>query len=264
MNRTVFHIAKMDCPAEENLIRLRLQGIDEIKHLDFDLNAGQLEVIHLNSNQAVLEAIRSLNLGESILSFENLQDYRPKEEYDQRRLLRIVLGVNIIFFFIESIWAYFSASLGLFADSLDMLADSFVYGISLMAVGSSLIFKKRVARWAAYLQFSLALLGFFEVVRRFLNPDGFPDYLSMLVVSFLALIANAFCLYLLQNSRSKDQVHLKASKIFTSNDIIINLGVMLAAVLVNWTKSPWPDLLIGSIVFALVLVGASRIFKLGK
>jgi Co/Zn/Cd efflux system component len=52
--------------------------------------------------------------------------------------------------------------------------------------------------------------------------------------------------------------------IFTSNDVIINLGVIVAGVLVLLLHSGIPDLVIGSIVFVLVVVGAIRILKLSK
>jgi Co/Zn/Cd efflux system component len=86
----------------------------------------------------------------------------------------------------------------------------------------------------------------------------------MIVVSALALMANAYCLYLLQKSKSKEEAHMKASLIFTSNDVIINLGVIAAGLLVNWLNSGMPDLVIGSIVFLLVINGALRILKLGN
>ena len=86
----------------------------------------------------------------------------------------------------------------------------------------------------------------------------------MIVISFFALIANGICLYLLQRSKSKEEAHMKATMIFTSNDVIINLGVITAGVLVNWLNSNKPDLIIGTIVFILVIQGARRILKLAK
>jgi Co/Zn/Cd efflux system component len=50
--------------------------------------------------------------------------------------------------------------------------------------------------------------------------------------------------------------------IFTSNDAIINLRVIIAGVLVNWSSSGRPDLIIGAIVLILVIQGALRILKL--
>lgn len=145
-----------------------------------------------------------------------------------------------------------------------MLADSFVYGISLFAVGGSLTRKKQVAKLAGYFQITLALIGFTEVLRRFFKAEDLPNFSTMITVSVFALIANGICLYLLQKSKSKEEAHMKASMIFTSNDVIINLGVITAGFLVNWLDSEKPDLIIGSIVFILVIQGAIRILKLSK
>lgn len=155
--------------------------------------------------------------------------------------------------------------MGLVADSLDMLADSFVYGISLFAVGGTLIRKKRIAKIAGIFQIALALIGFIEVLRRFFfESEKLPDFSTMIIISVFALVANGICLYLLQKSKSKDQAHMKASMIFTSNDVVINLGVISAGLLVYWLNSNKPDLIIGTIVFVLVFQGAMRILKLGK
>ncbi|MFO7615083.1 MAG: cation transporter, partial [Bacteroidales bacterium] len=75
--------------------------------------------------------------------------------------------------------------------------------------------------------------------------------------------ANTVCLYLLQKAKSKE-AHMQASMIFTSNDIKINLGVIIAGVLVLWLNSSIPDLVVGTIVFGLVVKGALKILKLGK
>ena len=187
-----------------------------------------------------------------------------KENENQKRILWSVLAINFAFFIIEMTTGIISKSLGLVADSLDMLADSFVYGISLFAVGGTLIKKKRIAKLAGYLQIILAIIGFIEVLRRFFGAEQLPDFSTMIVVSVVALIANTICLYILQRSKSKEEAHMKASMIFTSNDVIINLGVILAGILVNYLSSNKPDLIIGTIVFVLVVQGAFRILKLSR
>ena len=154
--------------------------------------------------------------------------------------------------------------MGLVADSLDMLADSFVYGMSLFAVGGTLLKKKQIAKLAGYFQITLAIIGFVEILRRFFGNEKLPDFSTMIVISMFALIANGACLYILQKSKSKEEAHMKASMIFTSNDVIINLGVIIAGVLVKYLNSSKPDLIIGSIVFVLVIQGAFRILKLSK
>ena len=57
---------------------------------------------------------------------------------------------------------------------------------------------------------------------------------------------------------------MQASMIFTSNDIIINLGVITAGVLVLWLDSSLPDLIVGAIVFVIVTLGAVRILRLAR
>ncbi len=110
---------------------------------------------------------------------------------------------------------------------------------------------------------TLAVLGFFEVLRRVFGVEALPDFRVMIVVSALALVANGVCLYLLGRSRDRE-AHMQASMIFTSNDVIINLGVITAGVLVLWLGSGVPDLIIGAVVFVVVTLGAVRILRLAR
>ena len=70
-------------------------------------------------------------------------------------------------------------------------------------------------------------------------------------------------MYLLNASKSKE-AHMQASMIFTSTDVIVNAGVIVAGIMVYLTESKLPDLFIGTVVFILVLNGAYRILKLSK
>lgn len=264
MNKTIFEIAQMDCPSEENLIRMKLDGISSIANLDFDIPSRKLTVYHSGGADEIEKAVLGLNLGGKKISTEQTEQTDFKENTNQKKLLWTVLGINFAFFIIEMTTGLISKSMGLVADSLDMLADSFVYGLSLFAVGGTLNRKKRIAKLAGYFQMTLAILGFAEVLRRFFGDEKLPDYSTMIIVSIFALIANGICLYILQKSKNKEEAHMKASMIFTSNDVIINLGVIVAGLLVNWLSSGIPDLIVGTIVFALVIQGAFRILKLGR
>lgn len=254
----------MDCPSEENLIRIKLDEIASIKNLDFDIPNRKLSVFHDGEIDQIERLILELNLGAQKLTTELTDQTEFSENSNQRKLLWTVLAINFAFFLIELTTGIISKSMGLVADSLDMLADSFVYAISLLAIGGTLIKKKRIAKLAGYFQITLAVIGFLEVLRRFFGTEKLPDFSTMIIVSIFALIANGICLYLLQKSKSKEEAHMKASMIFTSNDVIINLGVIVAGLLVHWLNSNKPDLIIGTIVFVLVIQGAIRILKLGK
>ncbi|RZV63141.1 MAG: cation transporter [Flavobacteriaceae bacterium] len=264
MNKTVFEITKMDCPSEENLIRMKLDRISSIANLDFDIPNRKLTVFHSGEFDQIENSILELNLGGKKISTEQTNKTDFGIIKDQKKLLWTILGINFAFFLIEMTTGLISKSMGLGADSLDMLADSFVYGISLLAVGGTLSRKKRIAKIAGYFQIILAIIGFVEVLRRFIEGEVLPDFKTMILVSILALIANGICLYLLQKSKSKEEAHMKASMIFTSNDVIINLGVIVAGLLVYSLNSNKPDLIIGTVVFVLVIQGAMRILKLSK
>lgn len=264
MEKTIFEITKMDCPSEENLIRMKLDGISSIANLDFDIPNRKLSVFHNGEIDQIEKSIIELNLGGKKISTEETDRIDFEENINQKKLLWTVLTINFVFFIIEMTTGLISKSMGLVADSLDMLADSFVYGISLFAVGGTLIKKKRIAKIAGYFQITLAIIGFVEILRRFFGNEKLPDFTTMIIVSIFALIANGICLYLMQKSKSKEEAHMKASMIFTSNDVIINLGVITAGILVNWLNSGKPDLIIGTIVFVLVIQGAFRILKLSK
>lgn len=264
MNKSTYHISQMDCPSEENLIKMRLSNIEGISSLEFDLTTRTLIVFHENDNTSLTEALRSLNLGSELKNVEeNVSFVDADTDSIQRKVLWIILLINFAFFVLEIVSGFISKSMGLVADSLDMLADALVYGMSLMAVGAALTRKKRVALFSGLLQILLALVGFSEVVRRFFGLEIMPDFKTMIIVSSLALIANAACLWLLQRTKSKE-AHIQASLIFSANDVIINLGVIAAAILVWWLNSYIPDLIIGIVVFLIVIRGAIRILQLSK
>jgi Co/Zn/Cd efflux system component len=267
MLKSTFHIAKMDCPSEEQLIRMSLEGTPCILKLDFDIANRRLAVFHdCQEINDVTQKLMSLNLGASLIQSEAIvasdipTDDTTNSQKDRNLLIKILI-INASFFLIESIWGWISNSMGLISDGLDMLADALVYSLALSAVGKVASFKKKVSKWAGGLQLVLAILGLFEVLRRAFYHVDLPDFQGMILVSSFALMGNLASLYLLRKSQNSE-AHIKASLIFTSNDVLANLGVMLAGFLVLFTESLLPDLIIGFIVFGMVLRGAFQILKL--
>lgn len=271
MNRADFLVKEMDCGAEEQIIRSRLAGEPCVSSVFVDLTERRVTVLYEDGLDTIRAAMDSLGMGASFLG-AHAQGAAPDEAdaagklEDQRRdarSLRVVLIINFSFFVVEMVTGVMGRSMGLLADSLDMLADASVYGLALFAVAASLTVKKRVARLSGMLQALLAALGFLEVIRRFFDDAGAPDFYLMMGVSLAAFLANSVSLVVLGRSKSRE-VHIRASQIFTSNDMIANLGVIAAGVLVLLLNSQIPDLLIGTAVFALVLRGAIRILRLSR
>ena len=153
MNKTIFNITKMDCPSEEQLIRMKLQDFDMVKSLEFDIPSRKLNVYHSGKPEPIFSALETLNLNTSLISTEESNAVLETDtSNDQRKLLWTVLIINFVFFGLEMLFGIFSNSMGLIADSLDMLADSIVYALALFAVGGTIARKNNIAKFAGYFQ----------------------------------------------------------------------------------------------------------------
>jgi len=181
------------------------------------------------------------------------------KDKEQSRVLIVLLAINGVMFVAEIIAGIVADSTALIADSLDMLADATVYAIGLYAVGRSLAAKVKAAHISGVFQVMLGLGVLFDIVRRTIVGSE-PESLMMMTVGTVALIANTICLRLIYKHR-QGEVHMRASWIFSKNDVIANLGVIIAGVLVAWLASPWPDLIIGLIIATIVVRGGVHIFR---
>lgn len=177
----------------------------------------------------------------------------------QRRLLWTVLLLNGVMFFVEFIAGWMAESSGLIADSLDMLADTLVYAVSLYAVGKAIKYKVNAAILNGILQTLLALAVLLDVILK-LAFGNQPETFVMLSIAGLALLVNIVCFALLYSSRNGD-INIRASWICSRNDMIMNVGVIVSAMLVAQLHAAWPDLLIATVIAIIVLHSAIRIIK---
>lgn len=184
------------------------------------------------------------------------------QDKSERRVLIALLLINGIMFVAELGVGWWAQSTALIADALDMLADAMVYGVGLYAVGKSLLVKVHAARISGSLQVLLGLLVLVDIVRRLIVGSE-PVSILMMSMGVIALIANVTCLILIAKHREAE-VHMRASWIFSKNDVIANLGVILAGGLVAWTGSRLPDLVIGLLVALLVIRGGMLILQDAK
>jgi cation diffusion facilitator family transporter len=159
------------------------------------------------------------------------------------RVLGAVLAINAFMFIVEFGAGLVSGSSALLADSLDMLGDSLVYGFSLFVIHRSLTWHARAAllKGAIMALFGVAVL--FEVAFK-LRTATPPEVPTMAAIGTLALAANALCFSLLWRHRA-DDINLRSTWLCSRNDLIANVAVLLAAVLVAWSSSGWPDIFVG-------------------
>ena len=255
----------MDCPSEEQLIRIKLERFNSISYLEFDIDNRQAHVFHNGEDDSIAKALDELHLGSSLqqtVEVSQTSSTAP-DAAAEKKLLTGVLLINFSLFVIEIVIGFIADSMGLIADSLDMLADAIVYSLSLYAIGKAVTRKKHIAKLSGYFQMLLAILGMVEVIRRFAGFDELPDFRFMIFISLLALTGNLASLLLLRKAKSKE-AHIQASWIFTSNDVLANIGVVIAGIFVFFTYSHLPDLIAGTLIFLIVLRGSFRILKLSK
>lgn len=269
LKASVFSIPRMDCPSEEHIVRIALEHLKNVKKLSFDLPNRRLTTIHYEEPSVILDALSPLGLGAN-LEFTSKADPLTTIQADEESVtagtettaLKIALVINSVMFLVELVAGYIAESTGLLSDSLDMFADSAVFAMSLYAVGRSFAIKRSAARLSGFLQLLLALGAFIEVARRFFEGSE-PHSSLMISIAAVALIANAACMWILARHRNGG-VHMRASWIFLTNDVIANMGVILAGVLVWYTGSHLPDLFTGAVIAVIVFSGAVRILRAAK
>ncbi|HEX9051427.1 MAG TPA: cation transporter [Anaeromyxobacter sp.] len=263
MIRSVFDVPGMDCPTEERIVRMSLDGVAGVAGLEVDLAARRVAVLHRGDVREISGRLEPLGFGARLVATSEdaaAPAAIPADDARERRTLRRVLAINAAMFVVELAAGWIAESSGLVADSLDMLADASVYALALYAVGRAPRLKLRAAHASGLLQAALALGALADVTRRAFAGSA-PEVPAMIGVSLLALAANVVSLALVSRHRAGG-AHMRASVIFSTNDVLANLGVIAAGALVAWTGSRLPDLAVGTVVALLVLSGGVRILRL--
>ena len=176
---------------------------------------------------------------------------------DQRRVLVTVLVINAVMFVLEFGAGIVAGSTALMADATDMLGDALVYGVSIYAIARSDRWKAGAAMFKGVFILALGIGIVLNVIAKV--QSGIPPSSTiMLVFGGLALVANFACLRLLWRFRSQD-VNMASTFECSRNDVVSNVGVLVAAGAVALLNSPWPDIIIGSAMAVLFLRSSLRV-----
>lgn len=170
-----------------------------------------------------------------------------------RRSLLIALILNLGLTALLLIAGLFAQSTALIANALDNGSDAAVYGISLYAVNRDERWKIRAAQLSGVMLLVLSVGVLLEAVRRFFSGTQ-PVGSIMMIMSVFATVVNVLCLKLLSRHRHGG-VDLRAAWTFSVNDLVSNLGVLLAGVLVAVVGRPWPDLVIAGAISMVAAKG---------
>jgi cation diffusion facilitator family transporter len=176
-----------------------------------------------------------------------------------RRALWIVVGLNVGYGLVEMVGGFISGSQALKADALDFLGDGLISFLGLLAIGWSLAWR---ARSALIQGLFLAVLGL-----GVLATTGYrvlvlnqPEAELMGLFAIVALVVNVAAAAVLIPHREGD-ANVRAVWLFSRNDAIGNLAVVVAAGLVWWTGTAWPDLVVAFVIAGLFLQSAWSIIR---
>lgn len=186
-------------------------------------------------------------------------DLQKKENTALKKVFIWVLVINLGMFVVEVFAAYLAHSNALLADSLDMLGDVLVYALSLLVLAKSEAAKIQVSLVKASIMAILALLVLGEAVNKILNPV-LPVGELVTGVGVLALFANVICLLLLLRHRHTD-LNVSSAWICSRNDVVANIGVILAGTMVFYFETMWPDVVVGILIACMVLVSSVGIVR---
>lgn len=190
---------------------------------------------------------------------ENKKHELVKLRESQAKVLKIVLVINALMFFVEFTFGYISKSSALMADSLDMFGDAAVYAFSLYAIHKAAIWRSRAGLAKGII---MALLGMFILGEVFVKiiMGTIPEAQTMTLIGSLALAANFACVVLLYKHRS-DDINLRSTWLCSRNDIIANIAVLTASGLVAITGSAIPDIAVGLGIAFLFLRSAHLVIR---
>jgi cation diffusion facilitator family transporter len=177
----------------------------------------------------------------------------------QGRVLVIVLAVNASMFCVEFGAGILAGSTALLGDSLDMLGDSLVYGFSLYVLHRSPVWRARAALFKGVIMAAFGVVVLLEAAVR-LRVGVPPLVPTMAGVGSLALVANVYCFSLLWRHRS-DDINLRSTWLCSRNDLFANGAVLVSAALVAWTRSVWPDVIVGVGIAGLFLGTAVSVLR---
>lgn len=181
------------------------------------------------------------------------------ESADKRRVLWIVMALNVALAVGLFAAGLFGDSSALIANGLDNASDAVVYALSLLALGRSPVWKRGAARASGVMLIMFAVGVLAEAGRRYFYGSE-PVGVTMMFMALIAATVNLICLLLLKRLKHKD-VNLRAATTFSLNDFMSNGGILVGGALVLWTGQNWPDLVVAIGVAGVALFGAVEILK---
>jgi len=250
-DRIQYRVVGMDCADDAREIEVASRAIDGV---DAKVSVAS-QVLTLDLGEASNAAAVEHAVGKLGYSLERLDGTPAKGVSRQyRRALWIVVILNVGFGIAEMIGGFLSGSQALKADALDFLGDGAITLLGVAAIAWSLAWRARSALVQGIFLGALGIGVIGNTAYRVVVQQQ-PDAELMGAIAIAALVVNVAAAAVLIPHRKGD-ANARAVWLFSRNDAIGNLAVFVAALLVAWTNSAWPDLAVAAVVAVLFLHSA--------
>jgi len=184
---------------------------------------------------------------------------RAERDPGYRRAMWIVVLLNLGFGAMEIVGGFIADSQALKADSLDFIGDGTITLVGLVALGWPAAARARIALVQGIFLLTLGLGVIGVALWRALTAVA-PEAELMGGIGIVALVVNVAAAFVLSRFREGD-ANVRAVWLFSRNDALANVAVIVAAGLVAWTGSAWPDLTVAAVIAVLFLHSAYEILR---
>ena len=258
-----YRIIGMDCASCAAKIEKTVRdvaGVEEVKVS----TATQIMTLRVDDPAARLPEVERAvtTIGYQL---DRLNEPKPQAEDDDDELpkdlshitpaykqaLWIVVLLNVGYGLVEIVGGFIAGSQALKADALDFLGDGLITVLGLFAIGWSLVWRARSALIQGLFLGALGL-GVVGTTAYRVIVQHQPQAELMGIFGLVALIVNVAAAFVLIPHRTGD-ANIRAVWLFSRNDAVGNAAVVVAAGLVWWLASPWPDLVVAVVIAALFL-----------
>ena len=177
----------------------------------------------------------------------------------QSKTLKIVLVINVVLFCLTAFYGWAANSTGLMSESIDDFGDAVTYALSLYVIYKSNQMKAKVAFVKGCLILSGAIFVLSQVILHIID-NTVPIFETMGTVAFIALLLNLTCFFLLTKYREQD-INMSSVWECSRNDILNNVSIIVASVVVWITNLGWADIAVGLVLSLLLLQSSFRVLK---
>lgn len=255
-----YHVIGMDCDHDAREIEEAARRTGAVADVRVSVTS-QVMSITLSPGSNASDVVLAVNdIGYRLEPVNEVPGASPAHmSSGYRRALWIVVLLNVGYGLVEMVGGFLAGSQALKADALDFLGDGLITLLGVVAIGWGARWR---ARSALVQGIFLGILGVGVLVNTVVRlAQGYvPEATLMGTIGVGALVVNVAATAVLIPHRTGD-ANVRAIWMFSRNDAIGNVAVVIAALLVGWLDSAWPDIAVAFAMASLFLQSAWVIIR---